>query len=208
MLLNLTTLVRKYNLKIRGVIHIGAHHGQEINEYHSLGIGNMVMIEPCQAAYQHLTSCYLDRSDIRLFNVACGSKPGKAFMNVETANNGQSNSLLEPADHLRQYPDIKFHAKEEVNIVTLDMLANDFGDMYNFINSDCQGYEGEVFRGATNTLKNIDYIYTEVNRNEVYKGCIKVDELDELLSDYKRAETGEWVNKSWTDALYIKKSLI
>jgi len=76
---------------------------------------------------------------------------------------------------------------------------------YNFINCDVQGYEAEVFKGATETLKHIDYIYCEVNKDECYKGCAKVEELDALLVGFKRVETGDWVNDSWTDALYIKK---
>ena len=38
MLLNLTSLVNKYNLKIGGVLHIGAHFGEENGVYNDLGI--------------------------------------------------------------------------------------------------------------------------------------------------------------------------
>ena len=33
MLLNFNELVKKYNMNIKGVIHIGAHYGEEIQEY-------------------------------------------------------------------------------------------------------------------------------------------------------------------------------
>jgi hypothetical protein len=47
---------------------------------------------------------------------------------------------------------------------------------------------------------------TEVNNDEVYKNCVKVDELDKFLSDYgfERVET-TWDGGTWGDAFYIKK---
>ena len=62
----------------------------------------------------------------------------------------------------------------------LDDLALDLSK-YNFMNIDVQGYELEVFKGAFETLKNIDYIISEVNQDEVYEGCPHVSELDKYL---------------------------
>jgi len=38
MLLNLDNLKEKYDLKIKGVLHIGAHVGQEYKTYERLGL--------------------------------------------------------------------------------------------------------------------------------------------------------------------------
>ena len=38
MMMNLENIVKKYNLQIEGVIHIGAHHGQEYKDYKKQGI--------------------------------------------------------------------------------------------------------------------------------------------------------------------------
>jgi len=77
---------------------------------------------------------------------------------------------------------------------------------YNFINIDVQGYELEVFKGGKKTLESIDYIMTEVNRDEVYKNCPRIEELDTYLSTYgfERVET-TWDGGTWGDAFYIKK---
>jgi hypothetical protein len=77
---------------------------------------------------------------------------------------------------------------------------------YNFINIDVQGYELEVFKGSYKTLKNIDYIISEVNRAEVYENCPYVGELDSYLQNYNftRVETN-WAGDTWGDAFYIKK---
>ena len=47
---------------------------------------------------------------------------------------------------------------------------------------------------------------TEVNRDEVYKNCARVEQLDEFLLTYgfERVET-TWDGETWGDAFYIKK---
>ena len=74
------------------------------------------------------------------------------------------------------------------------------------INIDVQGYELEVFKGGSDFLNHIDYIISEVNREELYKGCAMINEVDEYLSNYnfKRVKTC-WDGGTWGDALYIKK---
>ena len=79
---------------------------------------------------------------------------------------------------------------------------------FNFINIDVQGYELEVFKGAAHTLNDIDYIYTEVNNDELYEDCVQMSQLDEFLGDlwgFKRIETKLVGNQKWGDALYVKQ---
>ena len=103
------------------------------------------------------------------------------------------------------HPDVSFEGTEDVEVDILDNY--DIGNC-NMINIDVQGYELEVFKGAKKTLKKIDYIYCEVNRDEVYEGNAMVGELDEFLGEYgfERVET-KWPESyyTWGDALYIKK---
>ena len=130
---------------------------------------------------------------------------GDIEMHVETANQGQSSSILKPLKHLDQYPHIKFNDKEKVKITKLDNFI-DNKDNFNFINIDVQGYELEVFKGGTEFIKTIDYIMTEVNRDEVYSGCAKIDEIDNFLKEFnfKRVET-TWDGGTWGDAFYVKE---
>jgi hypothetical protein len=79
---------------------------------------------------------------------------------------------------------------------------------YQLLVMDVQGFEGRVLKGATETLKQMNFVYTEVNRDEVYQGCTLVDELDELLSEFERVETGAWVGGMWSDAFYIRRNYI
>lgn len=202
MLIPLRQLIQKHTLKITGVIHAGAHFGQEIQDYKRCNIKNIVLIEPCQKAYNVLTRTYHNRYPVH--KCALGSQSGKAVMNVETKNNGQSNSILKPKKHLEQFPDITFNDTETVEMKTLDSLNIQHCNM---LNMDVQGYELEVLKGASATIENLDYIYTEVNRDEVYENCAQVSEIDNYLKAFDRVETS-WSGGTWGDALYIRKKKI
>lgn len=203
MLLDFSTLFIKYRLKITGIIHCGAHHGEEVPVYHKHGIKRIALIEPCKPAFQILQMKYLPHHHIRLFNVACASYIGEAEMFVERANKGQSNSLLKPVEHLTHYPGIEFKEREKVRVVTMDSL-NLTG--YNFLNMDVQGAENRVLMGATKTLEGIDYIYTEVNADDanLYDGAARISELDAMLKDFERVETS-FTGQGWGDALFIRR---
>jgi FkbM family methyltransferase len=202
MLKPLPDMISEFGLNIKGVIHIGGHRGQEYEYYQNIGIKNVIFVEPQPENFKILSKNV--GPECLLFNKALGNFEGKTEMFIEEANQGQSSSLLQPFKHLQQYPGIVFTNKIEVEVTKLDTLQID-RSLYNFINIDVQGYELEVFKGGIDTLNNIDYIYSEVNRAELYKNCALVDEVDNFLSNYgfSRVDTW-WDGVTWGDALYIK----
>lgn len=202
MLLDLEKLTKQYAMNVRGVLHIGAHHGLENKVYEKLGYPNRMFFEPSKKTFEILKSNVEGHT---LHNVALGPEPGEMELYVETANEGQSSSLLKPLLHLQQYPGITFPSKETVIVETLDRVVECKQD-YNFINMDVQGYELEVLKGAKETLPFIDYIMCEVNRAELYEGCCFIQDLDGYLKDFgfNRVETN-WMGGTWGDAFYIKK---
>lgn len=202
MLIDLTYLIKKYRPKITGAIHVGAHYGEEYEIYIHNKIYDIVFIEASKVAFDILSSKSFGLGTV-LLNVACGSYAEKKIMHVETFNKGQSNSLLKPAKHLEHYPLIVFDKTEEVQVIPLDNLML---KAYNFLNMDVQGYELEVLKGATETLNHIDYIYTEVNVDEVYEGCAKLKDIDQFLKGFTRVET-VMTRQGWGDAFFISKKL-
>jgi FkbM family methyltransferase len=202
MLLDLISLTQKYDMKIKGVLHIGAHHGQENNVYNQMNIQNRMFFEPLPSNFQKLSENI--GSEYSLINKALGNENKMVEMYVETANQGQSSSLLKPIKHLEQYPHIQFSTKESVEMVRLDDFNVDM-TKYNFINIDVQGYELEVFKGASESLNYIDYIMAEINRDEVYENCAKINELVEFLKPYGfELVEQDWAGYTWGDGLFIK----
>jgi len=204
MLISLSRAIQKHGMKIKGVIHVGAHYGQEYPEYKAAGAECVLFIEPCDQAFKVLQHTFADMPDVTLFQSACGSEFSVGTMHVEQANMGMSNSLLKPAKHLQQYPSIQFTETEEVEIRQLDEIISHLQFTGNFLVMDVQGYELEVLKGSQETLKQIDYVYCEINRDEVYEGCAKVWELDTFLGEFgfTRVETS-WAGGTWGDAIYI-----
>jgi FkbM family methyltransferase len=202
MVLNLEQLKEKYNLNIKGVIHVGAHHGEEYDVYEKLNIKNKIFFEPVSTNFKILNENV--GSKAILVNKAVGNENKKISINIETANNGQSNSILNPKLHLQQYPHIQFNSTEEVDMVKLDDYIENNNE-YNFINADVQGYELEVLKGASTLLQNIDYIMLEINRAEVYENCPMVEEIVSFLSNYgfKLVEE-DWMGGIWGDGFFIK----
>jgi len=207
MLLDFDHILKKYNMKVNGVIHIGAHYGDEvIKNYIPNDIKNITLFEPVLKTFEILEKRMKDvNANISAYQVALGSKKGKEYININTNNNGQSTSLLKPKQHLIDHPWVTFDGKEEVEVDILDNY--DTGDS-NLINIDVQGYELEVFKGAKNTILKIDYIISEVNRGEMYEKNVLVDDLDDYLLKYgfRRVETF-WPTESynWGDALYVRE---
>ncbi len=196
-------LKKLFRLKIRGVIQIGAHDGQEIQGFNDAGVKNLLMIEPLPKTFVKLTdhtALYKKKfNSLLLERVALGNKTSKVIMHVDTANKGASSSVLEPKKHLELQPHIEFNEKEQVGMITLDNLMVRKAlpvRHYNFLFIDVQGYELEVLKGAAKTLSEVDYIISEINGTEMYQGCALVEELDGYLDQFgfQRMVTS-WTNK-------------
>src|SRR5271157_1199460 len=202
MLRPLPDVISDFGLNIRGVIHIGAHYGQEYACYRDLKLTNIIFVEPHPDSFNILSKNV--GPECLLFNVALGNFEGTADMFTEVDNKGESSSLLEPYKHIQQYPFIVFNGKINVVVTKLDSLPFD-RPSYNFMNIDVQGYELEVFKGGSDTLNSIDYIYAEVNKAELYKKCAFVEDIDRYLVKYgfKRVDTW-WDGVTWGNALYVK----
>jgi len=199
--MDLLSLFEKYNMIVDGVIHVGAHIGQEIDFYEKISPNKIAMFEPVPSTFERLKNKVGNRAV--LYNKALGNERKMVEINIETANDGQSNSILEPGVCMSSlYPHIIFDHKILVELTKLDDYVELFG--YNFINIDTQGYELEVLKGGSKILRTINYIVVEVNKDEIYKNCPMIEELDNFLKPYgfKRVETS-WENL-WGNSLYVK----
>lgn len=209
MLLNFDELFAKYGMKVKGAIQVGAHKAQEHKDYTNHGVRKVIYIEP-GPSFEELVRMFHGNEDVILFNTACGdgSEGGEKMAYVEHTNQGMSSSLLAPKVHLVQHNDIIFDDTAMWKVTKLDDLPFD-REKYNLLNMDCQGYEDRVLAGSTETLKHIDYIYTEVNRLEMYENNAMIEQIDTMLPDFQRVETG-WASDyhGWGDAFYIRKSLL
>ena len=206
MLLDLKELVKKYNLDIRGVVQAGSHWGEEAEIFLSLGAKNLLCFEPHPDTFKILKQNIGEKATLIQSALANFIGESEFYVEDNNTNQGQSNSMLEPLIHLQQYPHIQFSNKITVPVTKLDTFIA-LAPLYNFLASDCQGMDFEVLKGGTEFLYYIDYVMIEINREEVYKGCGLIGEVDEFLGKYgfERVETS-FVGHTWDDAFYIKSN--
>lgn len=207
MLIKLQTLIDKYNLKLKGVLHIGAHMCEEYEDYEKAGLNetNIIWIEGNPNLANKIINLFKNR---KILN-ACVSDKDNQEIDFYVANNGQSSSILEFGTHSKHHPQVKFTQTLKIKTKTIKTLYEENNipnNFANFLNIDIQGAELLALKGMNNLLLNFDYIYLEVNEEEVYKGCGLIKEIDDYLETYKfkRVETKITPYK-WGDAFYIKE---
>lgn len=206
MLLDLKEMYQRYDLKIEGILHVGAHLAEEAALYHSLGIHNVWWIEGNEDNIPRI------KEEVARFGsaakVLCAlitDKDGDEVTFNITNYDSMSSSVLEFGTHPTFSPDTVFVERRKLRTCTLDSLVRASGiTNVNFLNMDLQGAELMALQGATKLISNLDYVYTEVNCKEVYVHCAQVEQLDEFLVGFQRVETGWVAEQGWGDALYVR----
>lgn len=207
MLIDFRQLFPKYNIKPKGVLHVGANVGEEAPVYHELGINKVCWIEGNPEIIPQLrinTSKY----NHKVINALIGDVEGLE-LNLHISNNAsQSSSILELGTHKIVHPDVHFVKDIALKMHRLDQMSC-WGE-YDFLNMDLQGAELKALKGLGDCLNNFKWAYLEVNKAELYKGCALIEEIDMYLLGFgfKRVETMFCGNTNWGDALYIKKEFL
>jgi FkbM family methyltransferase len=205
MLISVEELVQNWSISPNGVVHVGAHLGEEASAYQKHNWLPVFWLEAqpelAQRLQERLTSQGHRVIQAAVWNV------NDLVLNLNVASNSQSSSLLEFGSHSTDYPDIRFTKEIPVETKRLDALISKL-EMPNFVNLDIQGVEMQAIEGLGNLIEKVDYIFVEVNRREVYVNCTKVWELDSYLMHlgFKRVITRWYLKQGWGDALYIRNT--
>lgn len=203
MLIKLGDLVNKYNIQFKGILHVGAHECEELVEYEKyISRDKILWIE---AMTEKVEQCKNRFSNVNIENAVVSDKVEKVTFNI--SNNGQSSSMLDFGLHSQYHPNVHYIKQTNVTTQLLKDILPKYNINYNFLNLDIQGAELKALKGMEEYLQNVDYIYTEVNSDYVYKDCALVTEVDNYLKQFSlyRVETS-WTSCKWGDAFYIKKA--
>ena len=194
-------LILFWGLKVKGLIHAGAHKGEEASVYAALGFGAVTWIEAIPKLAQELAEVIKPPS--KVINATLWSSADKIMTFKVTSSSG-SSSLFDLKDHKIEYPQIDVVEEIEVKTQTMDQLKVSGPDK-NLLVLDLQGAEYEALVGAKQTLSGVQYVITEVNRRELYEGIRLVNDLDDLLKtdEFIRVAT-RWTRHGWGEALYIR----
>src|SRR5262249_40498977 len=162
----------------RGVIHVGAHEGQEFGSYLRAGCREVLFIEADAQTFQrlHAKVGWSQRATCveQLVSDAAGSV---TFHRMSMDPSSSMLRLQRPADI---YPGITEVGTVERPAETLDRLLEREGadeQRFNILALDVQGAELLVLLGAQQTLQHVDAVLAEVNYEELYEGCALIHDL-------------------------------
>ena len=208
MLIPYHKIIKDYGLDVKNILHIGAHVAEEHDDYFNNGCESVVWLEANPYLCTFLEN-RLDDNKNMIISAAVSDSDNEEVDFIIT-NNGQSSSLLELGLHKNLFPSVveKTRIKVSTKKVSTIFVENDIDfHSIDFINLDIQGAELLALKGMPNGLANVKAIFTEVNTEEVYKGCAIISEIDDFLAPlgFERVETVMWQNHPWGDALYIRK---
>ena len=205
---NLDHFIKRYRKDIKKIAQVGAHFGQELEILTKNNIIEVFLFEPNKVAVEVLESkieMLSSNSIIKLFPYALGNTTATSEMYYSDQNDGQSSSILEPDLHKVVQPGISFKNKIPVKVRRFEDLDIENID---FLIMDVQGFELEVLKGFGQKLKRLQFIYTEVNRDSLYKDNVLIEELDNYLkiNGFIRI----WISwrtadMPWGDAFYLRK---
>ncbi len=208
MLIDFRDLFPKYNIRPKGVLHIGANVGEEAPIYDKLGIKKVIWIEANEDIFGKLLTNIAPYPDQSALCYCVGEEHDKPVTFHISNNGSQSSSVLELGTHLQQHPEV--HYVKDVPMVTkrIDKLfENNFPPDIDFLNIDLQGFEAQALRGMGDLLNQFKWAYLEVNKEPLYVGCDLIDSVDLFMiaKGFTRVET-KWCGATgWGDALYIRK---
>lgn len=207
MLISYRILVEKYQIKPQTILHLGAHQAEELEDYviyspNSTVIwieANPYMVEIVKKKIQNFPQHHI-------FNLLVTDEDNKD-VSLNIASFSQSSSIFDFQSHLLHYPGISFNEKITLKSSRLDTFINQnptLCEKINFINLDIQGAELLALQGLGEKIKNIQYIYTEINIGSLYANVPLLNQLDLYLNScgFQRIAIQITAN-FWGDALYI-----
>jgi FkbM family methyltransferase len=209
MYIGIKQIKEKYRIDLRGIIHLGAHLGEEAKDYAEVGCKNVIWIEGNPDLIDELKSNVSVYDGNRVFNILISEEDKKKVV-FNITEFSQSSSILD-LGITKEIHDTKIIEKKEIVARRIDSFFEEQHidcKKYNFLNIDLQGYELNALKSLGNMLNDIDWIYTEVNSRTLYKNCTLLDELDLFLlkRGFSRVELymTDWY---WGDALYKRENI-
>ena len=203
MLISLHYLIKKYKIRFTGILHVGAHECEEIHDYERYVPRYKILW--IEAMPEKVKLCMHKFSNILIEQAVVSDTVENVRFNV--SNNGQSSSILDFGLHSKFHPQVHYIGYFEAETKLLKDVISNYNIDFNFLNFDIQGAELKALKGMGEYLKKVDYLYTEVNSDYVYKDCALISDLDEYLLQFGlyRVETMWCENYRWGDAFYIRK---
>lgn len=211
MLIPYPELIEEFKIRPTGVLHMGAHKGQEAEQYHLCGTDRMIFIEALPDVFMALQRNIKRFPQALAINACIGPQDGQKQVFHVSSNDGESSSLFEFGTHAIVHPDVSFTHDIEVTTWRVATLIRQYAievKDYNFLNIDLQGAELIALKSMEDLLQDAMYVYIEVNLDYLYKNIPLRGNIDDYLVafGFQRVKEKILEDKKWGDAFYVKNS--
>lgn len=172
--------VHDYLGHCRGVVHIGAHVGQERGLYSAL---NVVWVEPQDVAYSVLCENIKNFPKQRAYQHLIAD--GKTYKFGLSNNAGFSSSIYDFKLHKKLWPEVGYVGAESIQSITLAELVSRYKiDLaeHDALVLDVQGAELLILQHAGDCFDRFRWVMCEVADFEAYDGGCTLTGLDEFMT--------------------------
>jgi FkbM family methyltransferase len=186
------------------IVEAGAHHGIDTVHFARLWpAGEIHAFEPVPHVYEHLQRNTAPYSNVRTYQLALGDRDASMPMWLSDRTHDYSSSLLEPREHLDEFPEIAFEETTSVQVTTLASWAEREGiDRIDGMWLDMQGYELPALKAAGPILETTRAFVMEVSATELYAGMPLWPEVKLWLGGNGfQIEQEHWYRRSFGDVL-------
>lgn len=201
----------------KGILQVGANHGQELDSFIKNEIGAGVLIEPLPKAFSKIAELCKSTPGFIAFNALCSESSGEKHVFHIASNEGESSSIMKPNKHLEIFNYVKFEESVEILSTTVDDILKfleeqGYQTITNVLDTlymDVQGAEFKVLLGAPRTLKQINYIFSELIRGDLYDDAVPLANYCALLD--AQGFTLNYLNFNkhhHADMLFVRKSVL
>lgn len=186
-----------------GVLHIGAHKGQEAHWYNEYS-AQVLWIEANPEIYNFLIQQIASFENQKAMLALLGDVNQEAVPFHVSSNDAASSSIYQFGSELG-FEGLSFTKTLHLPMVRLDSIisATDAASYPHWV-LDVQGSELNVLRGSGDLLEQCLSIYVEVSTREVYKGGVLFQELKEFLIDKGFIPLWNPINMSHENVIFAK----
>jgi len=211
MLIRPKLLTRYWDLCPETIVHVGGHEAEELREYQEEGWGSagVIWVEALPAQAQYIRGLVASQPHHTVLEAVVWDRAG-VEIDFHEASNTQASSVLEFGSHQHSYPEI--HRVRTIPMVTNtleNLLQSHISGGIGLLNLDVQGSELQVLQGLGPRISDVETIYTEVNVEEVYKGCVLLEDLDSWLSEQGFVQVDiRLTQDGWGDGLWLRRDRV
>jgi FkbM family methyltransferase len=180
--------LKKQGVVPKTIIDVGANVGQfAIATAKIFPMASIHSFEPNPDCVVKLQKNITPLGNVSVYPVALGDVEGEMAFHINS--HSHSSSILTLAEnHLGAFPDAREVGSIQVKVSTLDkVFANIELNGPVLLKLDVQGYEAQALRGATETLRRVDYVVLEASFKPMYEGEMLFVEIVRLMEDMEFA---------------------